>query len=369
MSNVGVLNRFLGSFVQPMANGGAVHVRGLLGPGILAEFNDLRPANATIVTTLADVLRHALARVGPAGAMVLIPADALGLAAVWHNLLAMTHPDVKDRRRLRRRVRVWSEVMLQRIGSPRTAASVAVRHAAIARLAEIGRVDTDVSFWAGSARYVGVPPPKRLLRWRSVRRVRENRTRVGLPDLLATLRATAPTEDLFEIAERALRLSPLTDLMLSARGDAMPFAWAPFAVNALADDSLRGAAIRMVLDPGARATLLPNDSPAARIHAIEAATQSAVDSGVPARAAQALARLHVELLLTDAIGRTAPPPGHLLAWDCVARLGAERIGSLVGLSERSIREFLNLEVRTPTPASAAPSRALLLRAGLLEVPS
>ena len=98
------------------------------------------------------------------GVVVLTNGDASesALAVVWHNLLAMTHPDVVKRTRLRRRVREWLMSMLDWIGPPLTAGDVALRYGVFARLGALGRVDTDLAFWAGSARYIGIAPPKRM---------------------------------------------------------------------------------------------------------------------------------------------------------------------------------------------------------------
>jgi hypothetical protein len=361
------LNRFLASFVLPLVAGGRLEVRGLFGPGMLARFTEDRLLDGTLVAEVTTHMRAHLARVGPVGAIDLLPYDGIGLATVWHNLLAMTHPEATGRSGLRRRVREWSLAMLEWVGVPRSSHEVATRHAMLARLGEVGRVDTDVEFWAGSARYVGVAPPARLVAWRSLRRVRETKTRVGFFELLQELRAEEPEESLLECAHAALALSPLTDIALLDRPPHLPFRWSPATINALGDSALRGAASRLVLArhgaPGER-----GDGASARVKVLEQATQQAVGSGLPAPAAQLLVAFHLELLVAEALGRgAAPPAGHALAWDAVARLGSERTARITGLEPARLERALGLDLQSREPLKEAPAAALLARAGFLEV--
>lgn len=364
------VNRFIESFVLPLVAGGRLQVRGLIGPGQLARFTSDPQLDGSLIAEVTRHVRAHLARVGPVGPVDLVPTDAIALAAVWHNLLSMTHPESVRRVRLRRRVRAWSDKMLGWIGPPRTAAEVAMRHGLLARLGEVGRVDTDVVFWAGSARYVGVAPPPRLLRWRNLRRVRENKTRVPFFDLLGELRDEAPDASLVEPARTALALSPLTDLALCDRPPPAPFEWTSASVNSLGDGALRGAVARLVLarNPGASERAQEAASP--RVKQLEQATQRLVSgaSAVPTAAAQLLVAFHLELLATEALGRGAPPAaGHALGWDLVARLGAERAARVVGLDPARFERALGLDLQSREPVKEAPAAALLARAGFAEV--
>lgn len=365
MADGTALDRFLSGFVLPLTAGGRVEVDGLLGPGMLAKLIDTRTANATLIAKVMEHARSNVARLGPVTAMELLPPDGIALAMTWHNLLSMTHPEVLRKGSLRRKVREWCEQLLTWAGIPRTAEEVAGRHGLLARIGEAGRVDTDVVFWAGSARYVGVSPPARLTAWKGLRRVRETRTRVPLFELLVDLRADDPGEDLCELARVALALSPLTDLALIDRPAAVGFRWTPALINALGDSALRGAATRIVLArPGNltadRAAELPNG----RVKLLEAATRGAASTNsIPGPAARMLLRWHLELLATEALGRNAAPAGHALAWDAVLRLGVRRVAELLSLDRDELARALGLDAGSKDPVKDAPAAPLLARAG------
>lgn len=360
-------HRFVASFVLPLVAGGRLEVRGLLGPGILSRFTTDPMVDEPLLSEVTSHMRAHLARLGPVQSIDVLPSDGIALAAVWHNLLAMTHPEASGRVRLRRRVRQWCEAMLNWVGPPRTAREVALRHAMLARLGEVGRVDTDVTFWAGSARYIGVAPPARLLAWKNIRRVREIRQRVGFFELLQTLHADNVTEDLLEPARIALALSPLTDVALLDRPPFMGFQWTNASVNALGDTALRGAFVRTVLAGNAQTIDPRTEATTDRVQILEQATLEAVSKGVPSPVARLLVTFHLELLVTEALGRGMPPKNHTLGWDLVMRLGADRVAQLLGLDRQTLERSLALDVHAPEPVREAPAAPLLARASLLEV--
>ncbi len=365
MASATPLNRFLASFVRPLVAGGRVEVRGLIGPGMLARFRDDKQIDATL---LAEITRHVqahVARVGPVRSIDLLPHDALALAVVWHNLLSMTHPDVVGRRRLRRRVREWLQGMLDWIGPPRSAHDVAVRYGLFAQLGVIGRVDTDLAFWAGSARYVGVAPPRRMVVWRGLRRIRETKKRVPLLELLGELATEHEDADLLPAARVAFALSPLSDLDLVDRAAPFAFAWTPQSVNTLGDPPLRGAAMRLILARAGGPEALSR-----RIRATETATADAARlETLPIAAAQVLLLFHLEMLVTEALTSATPPKGHALAWDAIARLDPARSARIVGLDTESFERTLGLDIQGREPLKDAPAAALLARAGFREVTS
>lgn len=367
MADRSPLNHFIERFVLPLAVGGPVHVDGLMPPAALKAFVADRALDATLVAKVAKAMHDRLARVGPVGSVEALPLDAVALCAVWHNLLAMTHPEVKGKSRLRRKVRQWSDVMLQWVDAPRTRAEVALRHALVGRVEALGRVDTHVSFWAGYADFLGVPPPRALVAWPSVRRVEETRRRA---DLFELLRALEPEEadaeeDLAFIACAALAASPLTDISLADRPGFIGFGWGPSLVNAITDPALRGAAQRIVLRKGP-----------ASVRAVEAATLVAARASATSPAvAEALLRFHLELVVTDALSGRAPgapaSPTSIpqpLGLDALLRLGHARAAALVGVDEETLRRFVPVDPSRPAPRDP-PSAPLLQRAGLLEVRS
>lgn len=368
MADRSPLNQFIERFVLPLVAGGAVHVEGLMPPAALKDFVADRALDATLVTKVARAMHDRLARVGPVGSVEALPLDAIALCAVWHNLLAMTHPEVKGKSRMRRRVRQWSDAMLLWVDAPRTRAEVALRHALVGRVEALGRVDTHVSFWAGYADFLGVPPPRALVAWPTVRRVEETRRRVDIIELLRALEGgdvVEADEDLVFIARAAITASPLTDLSLADRPAFLAFGWGPLLLNAIADPALRGAAQRIVLRKGAPA-----------MRAVEAATIAAARSpATTAAVAEALLRFHLELVVADALsGRASGAQGALtsvpqpLGVDALLRVGYARAASIVGVAEETLRRVLPVDPSRPAPRDP-PSAPLLQRAGLMEVRS
>lgn len=371
MADYGSFHAFLTRFVTPLVAGGRVEVEGLIGPGVLAAWTRPVDLDATAVARVHDAARRRLAKIGPVGHADHLPPDILALAAVWHNLLAMSHPEAAGKIPLRRKVRQWCEAFLSWAGAPLSRADVALRHGILGRLGELGRVDTHVTFWAGYADFIGVSPPASLVALPRVRRVQEAKTRRGFTELLLALEAPTPDEtaDLVGVARAALALSPLTDLALADRPKPFAFAWTPPALNALADDALRGAAGRVLLARGAAA-----------LKAVEAATLQAVRAECPPAAAELLLRFHLELAMLDALsaarpaeparggatGTAASPiPAQPLAWDALQRLGALRAAALVGVDPALLARVCAADP-SRSNLKEPPSAPLLAAAGAWE---
>ncbi len=375
MADYGSYHEFVSRFVGPLVMGGRVEVRDLIGPGVLATWARPADLDATLVTRIAETARARLAKLGPVGSADGLPLDTLALAAAWHNLLSMTHPEAKGRAGLRRKARQWSVALLEWANAPHTRAEVAQRHGVLGGLLRLRRVDTHVSFWAGYADFVGVAPPTALVAWPRLRRVREDRTSVALMDLLSALDVDDNDEssDLVSVARAALALSPLTDLALADRPQAFAFTWTPPGVNALADPALRGAAQRALLARGTAA-----------LRAVEQATLAAARASLPSGAARLLLQFHLELAVMDALsarptapearpqaGATgaaqgAPLASQPLAFDAYARLGYARTAAIVGLPQELVQRALPIDPNRSLPKDP-PSAPLLGRAGAVEV--
>jgi hypothetical protein len=364
------LDHFVSTFLRPLVEGGHVEVEGLLGPGLFSRFTESSALDATLRHEYMHAVSRHTARLGPTCAPEILPPDAIALGMVWHNLLAMTHPEVRKRAGLRERVIRWNDQLLGWVGAPRTAEEVTLRYACLAMLPSLGRVDTDVSFWAGSARYLGVAPPSRLLAWKTVRRVKETKTRVPLFELLKELASEHLEIDLVPSLQAALRLSPLLDIALVDRPAFAAFDWSPPTLNAAGDPALRGAMIRLLLRRDAVSERTAVESVSSRARVLEGATIKCLraEPALPSACASLLLQLHLELLLTEAAGRNAAPavPMFPLAWDAVIRLGAERVAQVVGLPADRVEHLLSLET-TREPVHDAPAAMLLSRAMALEV--
>ena len=129
---------------------------------------------------------------------------------------------------------------------------VLARHGLLHNLFRLSRTDTKISWWTGSATYLGQRPPGRLRTWRSIRRVREEQSVAGYEDLLGTV-------EVAQVVTALLRRAPLTQLLSMTR-DGPPLYWedAVFLLRdaelarAIAYRALRGAEPRHVVAAPAR---------------------------------------------------------------------------------------------------------------------
>lgn len=368
------VDEFVAAFLEPLVLGGHVVVDGLVAPTALAAWVRSPHPDATRLQRVCEAARRRLLRLGAVGPLDTLPLDTLALAAVWYDLLAMTHPEAAGRSGLRRVARHWCVALLEWVKAPVSRFEIGLRHAVLGRLGDLGRVDTHVEFWAGYADFVGVAPPKALVAFPTVRRVRETRRRVDLFSLLATLEVKGESHDdvpeLTEVTRAALAASPLTDLLLADRPAPWTFRWTPSTVNAVADGAVRGAVHRATLARGAPA-----------VRALEQATLHAMRLGAPRAVAETLLRFHLEMLSLDALGYRGvvlPPstPGGVpqgsatsvsqpLAMDAYLRLGPERAAPWVGLPAEALRRALPFEPAR-SPVKDPPSAPLLQGAGLME---
>jgi len=225
---------FLTRFVRPLVTGGELHVeRPLTTVDLLRFERDLDGATVELVAVdeaRTDVLAELVAR-PPA---LVLDAEELALAVGLHDALVLAHPDadgalVTDG--MRRKI---AATALRMVSQPltRDRTRVLARHALLHNLLDLGRADLTVTWWTGRARFLGQKAPARLTTWKSVRRVREEVTRAGFDELLAT-------PEVAPVMAALLRRTPLTQL-LSTHAAAPPLHWED-AVFVLRDPELARA--------------------------------------------------------------------------------------------------------------------------------
>lgn len=213
------LTSFLEKFVKPLCAGGELHVG---RPLTITDVSRYEPAldHASLAADAvddarADVLAVLLARPPP----MILGADELALAAAVHDALVLAHPDadgalVTDR--IRKKIAATALALAsQPLTRDRT--RVLARHALLHNLFDLGRDDLLVSWWTGHARFLGQKSPARLTAWRGLRRVREETTRAGFDELLASPEVAPVTAAL-------VRRTPLTQV-LSSHPAAPPLHW------------------------------------------------------------------------------------------------------------------------------------------------
>jgi hypothetical protein len=185
---------FVSSFLLPLVRGGRLHVGRPLGPRALER---LGPRVVERLGPRADEWL-ALARCRRAVATRFLPdvpappldETTLRLGAALHDLLVLVHPGLDGPRIARRQERVAAAAhALAAVGAPLSAVDTVNRHSVLARVAEIARTDSTVTFWLGRETYVGRAPPPRVTAMPTLRRVRVDVVRrswlreIGVPSV------------------------------------------------------------------------------------------------------------------------------------------------------------------------------------------
>jgi hypothetical protein len=243
----------LGGPVRPVRPfGGPLGLR--LGIGE-APGSGRRIADAELCTRL-DVARVRRAR-------LLVPSDALpgldegdwAVLAALNDILQLTNHHLGGPLTKGRYPRVLANLrwLCERIPAPRDVEGALSRHATFARVLDLGRTDSHVSWWTGSARFRGETPPARLLAWREIRRVHVDAKRVPLADMTLGIPAV-PLADFADVLSLWLTRTPLTDLATCAR-QAPPFGWSASTLSLVATPPGRMLAFRALAGEPADAVL------------------------------------------------------------------------------------------------------------------
>ena len=208
---------FVSSFLLPLVRGGRLHVGRPLGPSAPLRFERLLAAgiDAEAVEDLAAARREVAARFLRDAAAPPLDETTLRLGAALHDLLVLVHPALEGAGSSRRQARVAAAAhALASLGPPASAAEAVDRHSLLARVAEIGRTDSTVSFWLGRETFVGRVPPPRVTALPNLRRVRVDVVRrswlrdIGVPsvarDAVLALAVASPLGEALD----PLRLEP-----------------------------------------------------------------------------------------------------------------------------------------------------------------
>ncbi len=224
---MGRAEAFLREFVRPLVAGGELHVSSPLDADDVAELRAEGTFGSDLTVATEPLQAVESARQARATELWLYPVPtpwddtSVALAVGAHNLLFFSHPDARVSARRRRRLVEFTAALLQR-PAPATAEEVIGRHTLLAGLPRLCRTDITVDYWAAVETFRGKQPPKRLLRWRRLRRVRtQQRTITWLAD-------EQLGEEQVQLVAGLLALSPLTDLLTPQRR-APVFSWLPHA--------------------------------------------------------------------------------------------------------------------------------------------
>ena len=390
------LSWFLERFVKPLCAGGELHVGRPLTAADVTRFEDALPhasvAADEVDDARADVLATLIARPPP----MILGADELALAAAVHDALVLAHPDADGAlvtERMRKKIAATALVLASQPPS-RDRTRVLARHALLHNLFDLGRDDLLVSWWTGHQRFLGQQAPGRLTAWRGVRRVREEVTRAGFDELLAS-------PDVAPVTAALVRRTPLTQL-LASHPAAPPLHWEdaafllrdPELARAIAYHVVGAGEPRLELTGPARLAaafepMLERNPPAAdlrvdaacRVHlaglvamaeslVTEPGAKSPVLTAVlGAGAGQRPRGLVTFCALPDALALCAPalarPPGldsdpaWLRRWQAHRAQVVELVGAplITSLAERLARHLGGLTITTAPAAAATPAPA------------
>lgn len=227
----------------PLAAGGSVQPVAAFGEvGAVA-------AMAELEASCDERLRSAALR----GARFIAPLDELPqigpgeclLGCALNDLLAATD----DSLALRRRVRIVNEAdrLIEQAGPPPKLAQALLRYGLFRRAHELERIDSRVRWWVGERDFRGRPPPERLLRWRKLRRVSEERRSVKLEGMA---KGDPFAADWLRALSRWVAASPLSDLA-SAERSAPRFVWSGAALGLVHVELGKTLALRAIERSGA----------------------------------------------------------------------------------------------------------------------
>jgi len=295
--------RLFDAFLAPLVLGGNVTPGPAIGPRLALSLGGAEVALDPSRRTEVEIARVRVARRVVAIDVVDPPSrEEWALAGALHDLVHALHPglDTVFRRSAPGKLVDGVQALLERIKPPASLAEVVSRHTLFARMLELRRTDTKVSWWIGSQSFLGTAPPPRLLAWPGVRQVHTEETSYTLTDLPETSHGPRRERLLTEL-RRFLGRVPLTDLATASR-TAPLFEWSGATLGLLATQG--GAALgRRALELGPEADV---DA------ALGRATRHAV-KGEAWETARRAARVLGDRELTRAL--TPPDPDRTLSPD------------------------------------------------------
>ncbi len=199
---------FLEHFVLPLVAGGEMHVGKPIDLRHLKDLENELPEATVPLVAIDEAREVVLSQIVVRPPPLVFDMDELSLAAAVHNLLYLSHPDADgfgQSQRARAKVVASAQrfAARSRTGNRRV---VMARHALLHNLFDIRRNDLKISWWTGSASYLGQDAPARLMRWRGVRRVKEIESKVGFSELFKGA-------DIAAVLVALLRRSPLSQLL------------------------------------------------------------------------------------------------------------------------------------------------------------
>jgi hypothetical protein len=229
----------------PLVLGGPVRPVRPFGALLGLRCGVARPIADSALASELDVARVRRARLlAPVDTLPEIDPPSFALLAGLNDLLQLTNHMLGGPLTRGRYARLAANIrwLCERVPAPRDVEDALARHATFARALEIARTDQTVSWWTGSARFRGEPPPSRLLAWREVRRVHVDARKIPLADMIVGVTGLS-TDDYADLVALWLGRTPLTDLATATR-PSPAFAWSASTLSLVATEPGRALALR-----------------------------------------------------------------------------------------------------------------------------
>lgn len=231
--------------VAPLVLGGRIDPVRPFGPRLGLAIGEGRRISDSELRSRLDVARVRVARLlAPIDTVPDLTPEDFALCAAYNDLLQVSNLDLSGPFSHKRHARLLELTtgFARSIPRPRTIQESISRHTVLSRALEVVRTDTTVSWWTGSASFRGRPPPARLLKWRELRRVREDTRRIPLVEMGADVPSLAAGVWLDAVSAWLSR-SPLTDLATAARRTPA-FRWSDASLSLIATVPGRTLAFR-----------------------------------------------------------------------------------------------------------------------------
>jgi hypothetical protein len=194
---------FLRQFVHPLVTGGEVIVGAPIDTDTFIHFSEQLAEASHEVDQVDSAREDVVAELVLKAPNLIFGDDELALCAAVHNLLFMSHP--RARGRAKKYALASAQYLANRPLSGERASALS-RHSLLHNLFAVSRRDVKVSWWLGSATFVGQAPPSRLTKLKTIRRVREEHLWVGFNELFRASPANG-------VMTAILRRTPLTSLL------------------------------------------------------------------------------------------------------------------------------------------------------------
>ncbi len=239
----------------PLLLGGEMRPVRPIGPLLARRMAELahvlQPSDTTLWSNCDEARRRQARLLAPIDDLAAPgPAEWMLLAAL-NDLLQVANPYMPSVMSPSRPAKLLETtlVMIGRVPPPWDLNECVRRHASFSQLFGVGRLDTTIRWWTGSAVFHGEPPSKRLMAWPELRRVRVDETVIALDNLM--LHPSVTRDQFLGTLAAWLRLSPLTDLASAGREEPR-FQWSPGTLGLVATPAGARLGRRALRGGGAR---------------------------------------------------------------------------------------------------------------------